>query len=112
MPGYTSKYTTGEIPKRWQGTLDNIIALIWQIREIFHVKPYEGSMYQSLKHVERMSKNDIFHEMQVFTSYKRMAGGEFIGFNNATYLSAMSSSYRNHALAHYMRENKVCYTPI
>ncbi len=40
--------------------------------------------------------------------YKKMAGGEYIGFNNAAYLSAHEAADRNRALSHYMRENGVC----
>ena len=35
-----------------------------------------------------------------------MSGGEFIGFNNAVFLSERENADRNYALAFYMRENK------
>ena len=38
--------------------------------------------------------------------YKRMAGDEFLGFNNSVYLSERDTADRNFALAFYMRENK------
>lgn len=38
--------------------------------------------------------------------YKRMAGYEYVGFDNAVYLSERETADRNYALAHYMRENK------
>ncbi|KAG9511129.1 Glutaminase kidney isoform, mitochondrial [Fragariocoptes setiger] len=38
--------------------------------------------------------------------YKSMAGGEYIGFNNATFLSEREAADRNYAIAFYMRENK------
>uniref|UniRef100_A0A1B6CB91 glutaminase n=1 Tax=Clastoptera arizonana TaxID=38151 RepID=A0A1B6CB91_9HEMI len=42
--------------------------------------------------------------------FKRMAGGEYIGFNNAVFLSEKSAGDRNYALGFYMREHK-CYPP-
>jgi glutaminase len=35
-----------------------------------------------------------------------MSGGEFVGFNNAVFLSERENADRNYALAFYMRENK------
>lgn len=40
--------------------------------------------------------------------FKRMAGDENIGFNNAVFLSEREAADRNYALGFYMRENK-CY---
>jgi len=37
---------------------------------------------------------------------KRIAGGEFIGFNNSVFLSERENAYRNFAMAYYMQENK------
>ncbi|CAH1775805.1 unnamed protein product [Owenia fusiformis] len=37
--------------------------------------------------------------------YRRLAGGEFISFSNATYLSERETADRNFALGYYMREN-------
>jgi glutaminase len=42
----------------------------------------------------------------ILGQYKRMAGGEFTGFSNTTYLSERESADRNFALGYYMRENK------
>lgn len=42
----------------------------------------------------------------IHRQYKRMAGGEFVGFSNATFLSERESADRNFALAYYMKENK------
>ncbi|XP_039295145.1 glutaminase liver isoform, mitochondrial [Nilaparvata lugens] len=38
----------------------------------------------------------------------RLAGGEYLGFNNSVFLSERESADRNYALGFYMRENK-CY---
>ncbi|XP_071518904.1 glutaminase liver isoform, mitochondrial-like isoform X3 [Panulirus ornatus] len=42
----------------------------------------------------------------VFNMYKRLAGGEYLGFNNAVFLSEKECADRNFALAYFMRENK------
>ncbi|KHJ97369.1 glutaminase [Oesophagostomum dentatum] len=44
--------------------------------------------------------------LQVITQYRKIAGGEYIGFNNATFLSERATADRNYALAYYMKENK------
>ncbi|XP_074656361.1 glutaminase liver isoform, mitochondrial-like [Tubulanus polymorphus] len=38
--------------------------------------------------------------------YRRLAGGEFLGFSNATFLSERETADRNFALGYYMKENK------
>uniref|UniRef100_A0A914L4A4 glutaminase n=1 Tax=Meloidogyne incognita TaxID=6306 RepID=A0A914L4A4_MELIC len=38
--------------------------------------------------------------------YKKLAGGGYIGFNNATFLSEKKTADRNYALSYYMKENK------
>ncbi|XP_017868605.1 PREDICTED: glutaminase liver isoform, mitochondrial isoform X1 [Drosophila arizonae] len=38
--------------------------------------------------------------------FKRLSGGEYIGFNNAVFLSEREAADRNYALGFYMRENK------
>ncbi|XP_071440988.1 glutaminase liver isoform, mitochondrial-like [Hetaerina americana] len=40
--------------------------------------------------------------------FKKLAGGEYLGFNNAVFLSEREAADRNYALGFYMRENK-CY---
>uniref|UniRef100_A0A8D8Q4E6 glutaminase n=2 Tax=Cacopsylla melanoneura TaxID=428564 RepID=A0A8D8Q4E6_9HEMI len=44
----------------------------------------------------------------IMNYFKRLAGGEHIGFNNAIFLSEKVSADRNYALGFYMREHK-CY---
>ncbi|WKX95920.1 hypothetical protein Q1695_012406 [Nippostrongylus brasiliensis] len=46
----------------------------------------------------------------VITEYRKIAGGEYIGFNNATFLSERATADRNYALSYYMKENK-CFPP-
>ncbi|XP_022257118.1 glutaminase kidney isoform, mitochondrial-like, partial [Limulus polyphemus] len=38
--------------------------------------------------------------------YKALAGGEYLGFNNATFLSEREAADRNYAIGFYMKENK------
>jgi glutaminase len=37
---------------------------------------------------------------------KRIAGGEFVGFNQSVFLSELKANDRNYALGHYMREKR------
>lgn len=46
----------------------------------------------------------------VITEYRKIAGGEYIGFNNATFLSERATADRNYALSYYMKEKK-CFPP-
>ncbi|PAV88116.1 hypothetical protein WR25_17730 [Diploscapter pachys] len=46
----------------------------------------------------------------VLNESKKIAGGEYIGFNNATFLSERATADRNFALAYYMKEND-CFPP-
>uniref|UniRef100_A0A915PXD8 glutaminase n=1 Tax=Setaria digitata TaxID=48799 RepID=A0A915PXD8_9BILA len=41
----------------------------------------------------------------VLTQYRKLAGGCYIGFNNATFLSERDTADRNYALSYYMKEN-------
>ncbi|CAD5225676.1 unnamed protein product [Bursaphelenchus xylophilus] len=41
----------------------------------------------------------------IYNEYKKLAGGTYIGFDNATFLSERSTASRNFALAFFMKEN-------
>ena len=43
--------------------------------------------------------------------FQKMAGGEYLGFNNSIFLSERDSADRNNALAYFMRENH-CFPPV
>lgn len=38
--------------------------------------------------------------------YKRMSGNEYLGFNNATFLSEKEAADRNYAIAYFLKEYK------
>lgn len=42
----------------------------------------------------------------VMTQYRRVVGGEHLGFNNAVYLSEKATASRNFALGYYLQENR------
>ena len=42
----------------------------------------------------------------IMTYMKRIAGGEYLGFNNAVYLSERETADRNFAMGYFMKENK------
>ncbi|XP_018006527.1 glutaminase kidney isoform, mitochondrial isoform X3 [Hyalella azteca] len=46
----------------------------------------------------------------ILEMYKRLAGSEYLGFNNSVFLSEKECADRNFALAYFMRENK-CFPP-
>ncbi|CAD5218856.1 unnamed protein product [Bursaphelenchus okinawaensis] len=46
----------------------------------------------------------------IYNEYKKLAGGTYIGFDNATFLSERNTASRNFALAYFMKE-KNCFPP-
>lgn len=52
----------------------------------------------------------LMSRWQMFEMYKRLAAGEYLGFNNSVFLSEKECADRNFALAYFMRENK-CFPP-
>ena len=63
-----------------------------------------------LLHLVRKEMNIAKKFDFVFDFFKRMAGGEYLGFNNSIFLSERDSADRNFALAHFLREND-CFPP-
>ena len=45
-----------------------------------------------------------------FIFLQKFAGGEFLGFNNAVFMSERETADRNMAMAYYMKENR-CFPP-
>ncbi len=64
---------------------------------------------QYMKVLKRMNKNSQFRMRHNLLSQK-IAGGEFVGFNNAVFLSERETADRNYAMAYLMKENK-CFPP-
>ncbi|BES91721.1 Glutaminase [Nesidiocoris tenuis] len=63
------------------------------------------SLLKTLVHPEMTLAEKFDFTMDYF---KRLAGGEYLGFNNAVFLSEREAADRNYALGFYMREHK-CY---
>ena len=61
-----------------------------------------NSLLQTLMKPE-MSRAEKFDEINNYI--KRMAGDEYVGFNNSIFLAEKEMADRNYALAYYMREN-------
>ena len=47
--------------------------------------------------------------IQFTVQSRRLAGQEYIGFHNPTFLSERATADRNYALAWFMKENKVSF---
>uniref|UniRef100_A0A914YRI9 glutaminase n=1 Tax=Panagrolaimus superbus TaxID=310955 RepID=A0A914YRI9_9BILA len=72
-------------------------------------KPHNPMVNSGAIIVSSLIKNtwnmaDRFDHM--LTEYRKIAGGEFVGFNNAVFLSERATADRNFALSYYMKENK------
>lgn len=52
---------------------------------------------------QKWNQSDRFDHM--LSQYRRLVGGEYLGFNNAVFLSEKETAHRNFALGHYMMEN-------
>lgn len=46
----------------------------------------------------------------MINEYRKISGGEYVGFNNAVFLSETNTADRNYALAYFMKENG-CFPP-
>uniref|UniRef100_A0A1B6IUY0 glutaminase n=1 Tax=Homalodisca liturata TaxID=320908 RepID=A0A1B6IUY0_9HEMI len=63
------------------------------------------SLLKTLVEAEMTLAEKFDYSMNYF---RRLAGGEYLGFNNAVFLSEREAADRNYALGFYMREHK-CY---
>lgn len=69
--------------------------------------PHQAFVLLDTLWLDPRSHFNVFESIFVFlSSSQRMSGGEFVGFNNAVFLSERENADRNYALAFYMRENK------
>ncbi|XP_076332807.1 glutaminase liver isoform, mitochondrial-like isoform X2 [Tachypleus tridentatus] len=48
----------------------------------------------------------LLNLIEITQYYKALGGGEYLGFNNATFLSEREAADRNYAIGFYMKENK------
>nr|CAD2136876.1 unnamed protein product [Meloidogyne enterolobii] len=56
----------------------------------------------------KLDMADRFEHM--INEYRKISGGEYVGFNNAVFLSETNTADRNYALAYFMKENG-CFPP-
>ncbi|KAH7708982.1 Glutaminase [Aphelenchoides avenae] len=56
----------------------------------------------------KLNMADRFDHM--LNAYRQISGGEYVGFNNAVFLSERSTADRNFALSYFMKENG-CFPP-
>jgi len=63
-----------------------------------------------LLHMVKKEMNMAQKYDYVLDFFKRMAGGEYLGFNNSIFLSERDTADRNFALAYFLRENN-CFPP-
>ena len=63
-----------------------------------------------LLHLVKKEQNMAQKYDYVCQFFKKMAGGEYLGFNNSVFLSERDSADRNFALAYFLREND-CFPP-
>ena len=63
-----------------------------------------------LLHLVKKEMNMAQKYDYVFEFFKKMAGGEYLGFNNSIFLSERDTADRNFALAYFLREND-CFPP-
>jgi len=63
-----------------------------------------------LLHLVKKEMNMAQKYDYVFSFFKKMAGGEYLGFNNSIFLSERDTADRNFALAYFLRENN-CFPP-
>lgn len=67
---------------------------------------------QSIKSGDQITAGEVQNKkvkVSVIFS-KRIAGDEYVGFNNSVFLSERETADRNFAMAYFMRENK-CFPP-
>jgi glutaminase len=75
------------------------------IARLAHSFGFSLTVLASNFHLHKVTASILDANGQVCVA-QRMSGGEFIGFNNAVFLSERENADRNYALAFYMRENK------
>uniref|UniRef100_A0A914EL67 glutaminase n=1 Tax=Acrobeloides nanus TaxID=290746 RepID=A0A914EL67_9BILA len=78
-----------------------------------HNKPHNpmvnsGAIITSSLIKNEMNMADRFDHM--LNEYRKISGGEYVGFNNAVFLSERATADRNFALSYFMKENG-CFPP-